>query len=140
MKRKEPRSLYDLRACFRWVKPAASLKRLLRAAGAPQHAFPLGKTGGLIEAQRSTLASYTNPSQFPLGKTGGLIEARVIFVQHRKHIKFPLGKTGGLIEAGTTDELRRRRASGFRWVKPAASLKQIEDVMVRHDGMVVSAG
>ena len=36
---------------FRWVKPAASLKRL-RNRIAVQHLdmFPLGKTGGLIEA------------------------------------------------------------------------------------------
>ena len=38
-------------ACFRWVKPAASLKHLdaqhIRHEG---QVFPLGKTGGLIEA------------------------------------------------------------------------------------------
>ena len=39
---------------------------------------------------------------------------------------FPLGKTGGLIEAA--GPLRQRlSADCFRWVKPAASLKQIVD-------------
>ena len=62
-------------ACFRWVKPAASLKQdefgynLFKLAG-----FPLGKTGGLIEARIEWLRLY-HFVLFPLGKTGGLIEA-----------------------------------------------------------------
>ena len=41
----------DLVRCFRWVKPAASLKREQGSELVPWYrAFPLGKTGGLIEA------------------------------------------------------------------------------------------
>ena len=36
--------------------------------------FPLGKTGGLIEARRASCVPLM-PWSFPLGKTGGLIEA-----------------------------------------------------------------
>ena len=36
---------------------------------------------------------------------------------------FPLGKTGGLIEA-PRNRARGCGRLGFRWVKPAASLKQ----------------
>ena len=40
---------------FRWVKPAASLKhRNMSRFGASIGAFPLGKTGGLIEASAGT--------------------------------------------------------------------------------------
>ena len=35
---------------------------------------------------------------------------------------FPLGKTGGLIEAPVV-RIALAKALGFRWVKPAASLK-----------------
>ena len=43
--------------------------------------------------------------QFPLGKTGGLIEARAWLTRaYRRDTKFPLGKTGGLIEARDTVE------------------------------------
>ena len=37
--------------------------------------FPLGKTGGLIEALVITLQDADSQPEFPLGKTGGLIEA-----------------------------------------------------------------
>ena len=37
--------------------------------------FPLGKTGGLIEAWRMPLQPSSRTRRFPLGKTGGLIEA-----------------------------------------------------------------
>ena len=37
---------------------------------------------------------------------------------------FPLGKTGGLIEAARDPCVLQREDAGFRWVKPAASLKQ----------------
>ena len=37
---------------------------------------------------------------------------------------FPLGKTGGLIEALLPWRGERCGAGGFRWVKPAASLKR----------------
>ena len=87
--------------CFRWVKPAASLKPvvLLALAAGAVSVFPLGKTGGLIEAM-SALGVVTSGYRFPLGKTGGLIEA-VLFSSTSTHSKpvFPLGKTGGLIEA-----------------------------------------
>ena len=39
---------------------------------------------------------------------------------------FPLGKTGGLIEATRTPMVNRLGGCGFRWVKPAASLKPEE--------------
>ena len=61
---------------FRWVKPAASLKPSGsgRSAVPRFRQFPLGKTGGLIEAQRPP-AGASRQREFPLGKTGGLIEA-----------------------------------------------------------------
>ena len=65
------------RGRFRWVKPAASLKRQRRDqrhVGKVQ--FPLGKTGGLIEARAWLTRAYRRDTKFPLGKTGGLIEAR----------------------------------------------------------------
>ena len=37
--------------------------------------------------------------------------------------RFPLGKTGGLIEAMNGPRYPSQVARGFRWVKPAASLK-----------------
>ena len=37
--------------------------------------FPLGKTGGLIEAHRPLRRATAEKCWFPLGKTGGLIEA-----------------------------------------------------------------
>ena len=36
---------------------------------------------------------------------------------------FPLGKTGGLIEASRPSRFPLAVLPGFRWVKPAASLK-----------------
>ena len=62
--------------------------------------FPLGKTGGLIEASGDVRASCQPRTRFPLGKTGGLIEACRPLRQLRAPRAFPLGKTGGLIEAG----------------------------------------
>ena len=41
----------------------------------PARGFPLGKTGGLIEALIGDLV-LRRLGPFPLGKTGGLIEAR----------------------------------------------------------------
>ena len=38
--------------------------------------FPLGKTGGLIEALAAAGCRRRRSRGFPLGKTGGLIEAR----------------------------------------------------------------
>ena len=65
--------------------------------------FPLGKTGGLIEARARSATTAMTTGRFPLGKTGGLIEAergrsRSTSARH----VFPLGKTGGLIEASIT--------------------------------------
>ena len=42
---------------------------------APGRQFPLGKTGGLIEARSSSARFGSTMPAFPLGKTGGLIEA-----------------------------------------------------------------
>ena len=65
--------------CFRWVKPAASLKHLVfeLIGDARQTGFPLGKTGGLIEAVQRLVIVARGHRVFPLGKTGGLIEAAV---------------------------------------------------------------
>ena len=62
---------------FRWVKPAASLKRVRANRGtvAVRQGFPLGKTGGLIEARNGSAVLPCRHAWFPLGKTGGLIEA-----------------------------------------------------------------
>ena len=113
------------RTCFRWVKPAASLKhgraKLDRAVEVRM--FPLGKTGGLIEANRINLHNKGGAGLFPLGKTGGLIEARCCVRHWPWRGRFPLGKTGGLIEASCSRSGGTARPPGFRWVKPAASLK-----------------
>ena len=62
---------------FRWVKPAASLKQTFARLVFPcLRGFPLGKTGGLIEARAWLTRAYRRDTKFPLGKTGGLIEAR----------------------------------------------------------------
>ena len=95
---------------FRWVKPAASLKRRDRLVppytSSSAHAFPLGKTGGLIEARRIVTVQ---PS--------GIAVGRFRWVKPAASLKppapscrvcpapsgwFPLGKTGGLIEAQAT--------------------------------------
>ena len=60
---------------------------------------------------------------FPLGKTGGLIEAHNQATEDNDGDTFPLGKTGGLIEASVARRGCRRASTRFRWVKPAASLK-----------------
>ena len=64
---------------FRWVKPAASLKRRIAdwRRTATRKGFPLGKTGGLIEAPLHSSQWWMVPQWFPLGKTGGLIEAAI---------------------------------------------------------------
>ena len=71
-------SSHSIMGSFRWVKPAASLKRIWGGTGAPLgvRVFPLGKTGGLIEAVAKPDLSVQFSRRFPLGKTGGLIEAR----------------------------------------------------------------
>ena len=49
--RRKKRNYLLIIPCFRWVKPAASLKRHAVDQGRqPDVWFPLGKTGGLIEA------------------------------------------------------------------------------------------
>ena len=53
---------------------------------------------------------------------------------------FPLGKTGGLIEARSIRRLWLMSCRGFRWVKPAASLKQPERFAGLAGGIEVSAG
>ena len=60
---------------------------------------------------------------FPLGKTGGLIEAYMALFGATDVSSFPLGKTGGLIEASSTRAGKATCGTCFRWVKPAASLK-----------------
>ena len=63
--------------------------------------------------------------KFPLGKTGGLIEAPLPgHAPGCRRQSFPLGKTGGLIEAWTRRCSGTSPATSFRWVKPAASLKR----------------
>ena len=67
--------------------------------GAKAWMFPLGKTGGLIEASMGFPPPRRTGTPFPLGKTGGLIEADPRGVERVVPDEFPLGKTGGLIEA-----------------------------------------
>ena len=101
---------------FRWVKPAASLKLFCaRRADRRILGFPLGKTGGLIEAASGSVSSALVSTWFPLGKTGGLIEALY-------RSPFPY------------------LAPCFRWVKPAASLKQPDRVDPLAQLHEVSAG
>ena len=78
--------------------------------------------------------------QFPLGKTGGLIEADYVRnASCSRRWVFPLGKTGGLIEAGHEPD-RSRDLRGFRWVKPAASLKLLDPYTHGPLASQVSAG
>ena len=86
--------------------------------------FPLGKTGGLIEAGYGLSAIPSAMTKFPLGKTGGLIEASRTTLMAGILARFPLGKTGGLIEASGRTWRPPARCWRFRWVKPAASLKR----------------
>ena len=126
--------------------------------------FPLGKTGGLIEASRCATDAVPNASfrwvkpaaslkppapppaaarrcVFPLGKTGGLIEATARRAAHRESQPwFPLGKTGGLIEARCRTLTTTSKCRCFRWVKPAASLKQLRRFRGGLYGSFVSAG
>ena len=53
---------------------------------------------------------------------------------------FPLGKTGGLIEAGVGSAGGSWGIGGFRWVKPAASLKREFSVRALCLHTLVSAG
>ena len=61
---------------------------------------------------------------FPLGKTGGLIEASFMSSSKENISCFRWVKTGGLIEAGRGNRLWSLLCCCFRWVKPAASLKR----------------
>ena len=56
------------------------------------------------------------------------------------HRRFPLGKTGGLIEALAPSVDPLLALAGFRWVKPAASLKQKDQVALGLVDRLVSAG
>ena len=53
---------------------------------------------------------------------------------------FPLGKTGGLIEATEAGGYNQLGGRGFRWVKPAASLKPDKDRAAIFSRLDVSAG
>ena len=114
------------RQCFRWVKPAASLKRRYGARGEPcgVHVFPLGKTGGLIEAGPFAWSNRLWMATFPLGKTGGLIEAQAACGER---VGVRRGFRWVKPAASLKPRLRRRPSRtarpSFRWVKPAASLK-----------------
>ena len=126
--------------CFRWVKPAASLKpssfgfRRLSSGWW----FPLGKTGGLIEASGSQVMPPGR--KFPLGKTGGLIEAALTSVGAKAwRASFRWVKPAASLKLDTGAKLRVAHQS-FRWVKPAASLKQLGDQQVSGLGFLVSAG
>ena len=129
--------------------------------------FPLGKTGGLIEAQRSPLHSSRWAGCFRWVKPAAslkphscIVMARSVCTRFRwvkpaaslKQIDlqvrrvglprpFPLGKTGGLIEASSTLELPPDQvAVVFRWVKPAASLKHVHFASILGIVGYVSAG
>ena len=167
--KRDPGTAYEPALCrgFRWVKPAASLKPgwVVVVAVGMVPLFPLGKTGGLIEAPNAMNAPSSYPpcfrwvkpaaslkrtiagssmlpvsTGFPLGKTGGLIEAWSARQSRPRLSGFPLGKTGGLIEAAYRGAVRVSRAGGFRWVKPAASLKHGRNVAHAAHAHAVSAG
>ena len=124
---------------FRWVKPAASLKRV-RAGRVDRRIcglFPLGKTGGLIEARRAARRVPTSTDVFPLGKTGGLIEALDRDLQAGEAFYgFRWVKPAASLKHGhPADDLSTPEGS-FRWVKPAASLKQRHEVEL-HEALLL---
>ena len=84
------------------------------------------------------MASTRLPA-FPLGKTGGLIEALTGRNLSHGQLGFPLGKTGGLIEASCVTSQRTPTRS-FRWVKPAASLKRQQETAARASGRAFPLG
>ena len=61
--------------------------------------FPLGKTGGLIEAGTCLAAALVRRTEFPLGKPAASLKLGRAGPSLRRYAAFPLGKTGGLIEA-----------------------------------------
>ena len=92
------------RSCFRWVKPAASLKRgPARRLRPSPNGFPLGKTGGLIEALNAWTPTANSSIRFRWVKPAASLK--------RDCLLFGIGL-----------DLR------FRWVKPAASLKLARDI------------
>ena len=50
--------------------------------------FPLGKTGGLIEASSARPVVGARSGAFPLGKTGGLIEAGRMVPARRRYFTY----------------------------------------------------
>ena len=125
--------------------------------------FPLGKTGGLIEAtgQRQTnqlwyrfrwvkpaaslKRAQTQPRRwrapcFRWVKPAASLKRGVLWYRDAPVGGFPLGKTGGLIEAAASGGIVPGACAGFRWVKPAASLKRGGVVGAGADPEVVSAG
>ena len=110
---------YLVDVCFRWVKPAASLKHDL---GVRQEVRQLVGFRWVKPAASEATGSLALPSPmqgFPLGKTGGLIEAYVCPVSREPSFAplrpFPLGKTGGLIEAAI-GAIRRAFQAASRYV------------------------
>ena len=104
---------------FRWVKPAASLKRndVLHLASYKQVSFRWVKPAASLKLDQAQQLDFLGVRVgFPLGKTGGLIEA-VIFLN----------------KSINTNQ-------SFRWVKPAASLKLEHADVVGVQGVHVSAG
>ena len=62
---------------------------------------------------------------FPLGKTGGLIEALYVSNNNRHDLpRFRWVKPAASLKLARTTHRRVGASTGFRWVKPAASLKQ----------------
>ena len=128
--------------CFRWVKPAASLKHLAVAKVTPPRdaGFRWVKPAASLKLG-CRLVGRNVLLGFPLGKTGGLIEARVVRVGLVARVNaFPLGKTGGLIEAMSCSGSTHSAPPSFRWVKPAASLKPATTSAPSPSNTTVSAG
>ena len=67
----------DVVAGFRWVKPAASLKRNRkpRGLGLGDQRFRWVKPAASLKRLNTITGWFCMAGMFPLGKTGGLIEA-----------------------------------------------------------------
>ena len=94
--------------------------------------FPLGKTGGLIEAKSSLTTSIIPSLSFRWVKPAASLKPPCDRYDRRGLDRmFPLGKTGGLIEANLNLFSIVSAVISFRWVKPAASLKPLTPLLAR---------
>ena len=102
------------------MKPAVCWNRECK----PEVGFPLGKTGGLIEAPRRAFRRSAGTGSFRWVKPAASLKHDLSLRQVALFHQFPLGKTGGLIEAFVVQTYNEVSLASFRWVKPAASLKR----------------